>query len=257
MIDEGVAKQNLAALCQRTTSCSLIPVSKIDVWSVSPHRIVERQVLARQFGVLSEQERQRYRRFVYPRHRHQYLVSHALVRDVLSRYAPVSPEAWRFGTSPHGRPTILEPMEWRALKFNLSHTDGLSAVAVAWELAVGVDVEAVRMRADLRTLAERIFSAPEVEQLKVYPDRFFDLWTLKEAYVKATGFGLAIPLNRFSIVLSELERPRILFHASCPGRPEAWQFVLRRRKKYRMGLAAEVGALTQLSVKNRTIVPLA
>jgi 4'-phosphopantetheinyl transferase len=205
--------------------------------------------------VLSDAEQSQQRRFVFERHRQQYLVSHALIRDVLSRYAPVRPEKWRFEVNAYGRPFIAEPTEWQGLRFNLSHTDGRAVVAVAWEIDVGVDVEATNLHRDVSGIADRFFSPVELAQLRHDPGWFFDFWTLKEAYIKARGMGLAIPLGAFSFILSESERPRIVFHEGCPDQPERWQFVVLRGDGYRMGLAAATAG-RPLRVLEREVIPL-
>jgi 4'-phosphopantetheinyl transferase len=205
---------------------------------------------------LSDAEQQQQRRFVFERHRQEYLVSHALIRDVLSRYAPVSPRTWRFEVNAYGRPSIAEPAEWKGLRFNLSHTDGRAVVAVSSEIDIGVDVEATGAQSDLIEIADRFFSPVEVAQLRHTPNWFFDFWTLKEAYIKARGLGLAIALDTFSFILSESGRPQILFHEGCLDQPERWQFVLQRGDGYRMALAVATGAEHRLSIVERAVVPL-
>jgi 4'-phosphopantetheinyl transferase len=231
-------------------------INEAHLWWAFPNQICDPELLQRQFLALSDSEQERQRRFVFERHRRQYLVSHALIRDVLSRYAPVAPEEWRFQTNAYGRPSIAEPAEWRGLRFNLSHTDGRAVVAVAWEVDVGVDVEATRALDDLSEIADRFFSPMEVAQLRKSPDWFYDFWTLKEAYIKARGLGLAIPLDTFSFILSDAERPAIVFHEGCQDQAERWQFVLQRGEGYRMGLAAAAGADHRIRVIEREVIPL-
>jgi 4'-phosphopantetheinyl transferase len=147
--------------------------------------------------LLSPEERARGDRYLFPRNRHEHLVAHALKRQALSRFAPsVDPRDWRFVAGEHGKPSIVEPA--CRLRFNLSHTDGLVACLVALEAEVGVDVEQTARRSDTVGIADRFFAVPEVEALRALPEsaqraRFFEYWTLKEAYIKARGMGLALP----------------------------------------------------------------
>lgn len=230
---------------------------EVHVWWAFPNQIVDPWLIARHFSVLSETERQRYQRFAFAHLRHQYLVSHALVRDVLSRYAPVQPQGWRFEENSYGRPAIAEPAECCGLKFSLSHSTGRTVVAVASEIDLGVDVEGVLHLDDLNQIAEQHFSAIEIQQLREHPDWFYDFWTLKEAYIKARGMGLAIPLRTFSFRIANEERPTITFHQGCDDQAERWQFSLHRGEGFRMALAASFGQEYELSVTERCVVPLA
>ncbi|HOL71550.1 MAG TPA: 4'-phosphopantetheinyl transferase superfamily protein [Bryobacteraceae bacterium] len=225
------------------------------LWWAFPDRIHDPELLERQFATLSAEERERQRRFVSERDRKRYLVSHALVRHALSQYASVPPREWQFELNPYGRPSIREPAAWRSLQFNLSHTEGRAVVAVAWEMDIGVDVESTAPERDLAEIAERYFSPIEIAQLRKKPEAFFDFWTLKEAYIKARGMGLSIPLDSFSFLLEDAEEPRILFHEGCPDRPDRWRFALRRGDGYRVAVAAAVGT-KPLRIIERETVPL-
>ena len=135
--------------------------------------------------------------------RAEYLVTRVLCRTTLSRYATVAPQAWRFLADRDGRPAIDLPRAYRALRFNLSHAGGLVACAVRARGEIGVDVEARGKHIGL-AVARRYFSAAEVESLlEIAPERrreqILRLWTLKEAYIKAKGRGLSLPLDSFSI----------------------------------------------------------
>ncbi len=149
------------------------------------------------------------------------------MRTVLSKYADVAPEAWRFVTNEYGRPEIDEPADARWLKFNLSHTNGLIAMIVARDREVGVDVEDRERSGQLLEVADRFFSPSEVEALHALPeeerlDRFFLYWTLKESYIKARGMGLAIPLAQFSFgVDADIT---IDFDPKLNDDPNRWQF---------------------------------
>jgi 4'-phosphopantetheinyl transferase len=118
------------------------------------------------------------------------------------------------------------------MRFNLSHTSGMVACAVIRELDIGVDVENAARRLRHRELAERFFGEAEVEAFRaltpeVRARRFLELWTLKEAYLKARGCGISIPLRSFQFQLSDSEPPRIRFDpARACGDAASWQFAL-------------------------------
>jgi 4'-phosphopantetheinyl transferase len=180
--------------------------------------------------LLSQDEHARMARFVFDRDRRAFLMTRALVRKMLSRYAPVAPADWRFIANVHGRPEILErPPNAPDLRFNISHTDGLIACAVTIGREVGVDVEHIN-RQLTHDVAGRFFAPNEVTDLRSLPVEdqkraFFDYWTLKEAYIKARGFGLALPLGDFAFKLNPPHPPAITFEPTLEDDPATWQFM--------------------------------
>src|SRR5262249_32046832 len=142
---------------------------QVHVWYAFTAKCHDPQILRRCENVLSEQERSRCQRFHFDRDRKTFLVAHALVRTVLSNYAPVPPLAWRFTVSTHGKPEIDGGEADLGLRFNLSHTDGLVACAVALRREVGVDVENCDRRPISPGLAERFFAREETAQLDALP----------------------------------------------------------------------------------------
>src|SRR5258708_14881311 len=160
------------------------------------------------FATLSSSERQRAECFIFERHRRQYIFAHGLLRIALSSSVPeVEPSDWRFVANRYGRPFIAAPAIARTVYFSLSHTEGCVACVVSGCEAVGVDVEEIQERRALLATAHSNFSLEEIDALRVLQpgalvDRFFDYWTLKEAYLKARGTGLNLPLNQFSILIS-------------------------------------------------------
>ncbi len=181
-----------------------LPANEIHLHVTEDPTISEPSLLAANEGFLSPDELQRRARFRFGRHRHQFLVSRAPLRTTLTYYQPsVSPQDWRFELNMHGRPRISGDAG-RELDFNLTHTDGCIVVAVSRIEMPGVDIEALERTDDVIDLARQFFAPSEiVDLLKLEPAlqrrRFFDLWTLKEAYLKARGLGLSIPLNAFTI----------------------------------------------------------
>src|SRR5262249_19525223 len=139
------------------------------LWYAHPEEITDPHRLAALEELLSPDERERRQRFYFERDRHRFLVTRALVRTVLSRYADVPPMAWNFTTNRYGRPEVAGPTRWPPLRFNVSHTDGLTACLVVLERDVGVDVEPLDRPMVSPSLAERYFAPAEVMQLRRVP----------------------------------------------------------------------------------------
>lgn len=183
----------------------------------------------RQLSLLTPEERTRMARFHFEKDQHRYLITRALVRTVLSRYAPIEPAGWTFEPGPHGRPYITNPHPLaQKLRFNLSHTDGLVVLAVTTGREVGVDTESMVRSAPLE-VADRFFSRQEAQALRALPDaeqahRFWELWTFKESYIKARGMGLSLPLNKFSFQLDQQARVDIGFEEGLDDSPAHWRF---------------------------------
>jgi 4'-phosphopantetheinyl transferase len=156
-------------------------------------------------ATLSAEERVRADRFIFAKDRHEYTLAHDLLRRCLSMYRHVEPSAWEFETAPDGKPFL--PGD-RSLAFNLSHTRGLVACAIGTGMPVGVDAEGATRVSDAGAIAERYFSLSEVASLGRRRDaahklRFLELWTLKEAFIKAVGVGLSQPLDSMSFALDD------------------------------------------------------
>lgn len=127
-------------------------------------------------------------------------------RETLSRYAPLDPADWRFGANRHGKPQLIDPPG--PLAFNLSHSGDWLACAVSAGTPVGVDLEYCDTGRDVVKLARRYFLDFEVAALEGLPevqrrDRFYDYWTLKEAWIKARGLTIAQELTRAGFELDE------------------------------------------------------
>jgi 4'-phosphopantetheinyl transferase len=216
----------------------------VHVWVLRAPEDASADDVARAQALLSAEERARMARFRFAPDRLRYLFAHALVRVTLSRHAPATPPAdWRFVANAYGRPEVAPDIDTGPLplRFNLSHTAGLVACAVALDREIGVDVEHLFPRGGDFGLdvAARYFASAELAGLGAQPDdarreRFFALWTLKEAYIKARGLGLALPLDRFAFELegapgNAAESPAIAIRFEPDMNDDAtrWHFVRR------------------------------
>ena len=214
--------------------------NQIDVWIAEPQEINDPELLAAYEQLLSDSERERQRALVFEQHRREHLVAHALVRTVLSKYAATGPSEWRFTNNAYGRPAVDPPS---ALRFNLSHHPTLVVCALTTGAELGVDVEPLRRGSEILNIAEATFAAQELADLRTLPaaqacDRAVSLWTLKEAYVKARGLGLALPLDGFAFSFEQAE-PQIRFGPASDDRPERWAFSTRDVNKHRIAIAVE------------------
>lgn len=176
---------------------------------------------------LSAPERAGWKSLATQSARRDYLAAHALCRATLSRYTSVDPARWRFGTGPHGKPTIVGPSGFEALSFNLSHADGLVVCLVSCAGDVGVDVENTSHAVDVEQVARHFLSRAEQARLARLPaarrtSRFFKQWVLREAYLKGTGKGIGTAPERFTIKFTENGRPlavggwRLFLHRPSP-----------------------------------------
>lgn len=202
----------------------------IDVWLAYYGEMNNEALLARQHDLLDETERRQQARFYFADDRKRYLVTRAMVRTVLSHYAPVAPADWLFGANAYGRPHIANATALaEGLSFNISHTRGLIALAVGRGRELGVDVENVAAREVSLGVAQHFFSPQEVAELEsVAPgrrqDRFFEYWTFKEAYIKARGMGLSLPLDKFSFRFPHEGAVQLAIDAGMGDDAGRWQF---------------------------------
>ena len=180
------------------------------------------------YRLLSPEERETVRKINSAEKRHESLVTKALARFVLARYCRIKPEAVRFAQGPHGKPALLPGISPLPVRFNLSHCKGLVGCAVTLDADIGLDMEAQNRCVNL-DLARRFFSQPEIMQLEKIQDPgarqalFLQLWTLKEAYVKAVGKGLSMGLDQFSFVFDQ-DRPEIRFVSEKAETAGIWHF---------------------------------
>ena len=203
----------------------------IDLWWYAYESVTDPDLLARHAALMTEDERARHDRFVFPRDRALFLATRALVRTTLSRYAAVDPAAWRFGTHGNGKPHVETPVLPTPLHFNLSNTHGLIVCAVSTTFAmIGVDTEPADRRSATVDLAHRYFSPGEEAALRAQPPaaqprRFLSYWTLKESYIKARSLGLSIPLDQFTFLLDQ-DPIGITFDPRLGDDATRWRFAL-------------------------------
>ena len=192
---------------------------------------------------MSADERVRHDRFVFAADRQRFLQTRGMVRTILSGYTGIAPADCAFQAAPGGRPSLAGRAAETGIDFNVSHTRRLIAIAVASGLSVGIDVEGIEQPWS-EGLPNRFFAPDEAAALAELPPavrqaRFYEYWTVKEAYLKARGLGLALPLDGFAIGFPVSARPTIAF-TSIEDRAERWQlFLTEPCEGFRLALAIE------------------
>jgi 4'-phosphopantetheinyl transferase len=183
--------------------------------------------LAQSLTWMSGVERERFDRFRHVDDRLMFALGRYMARALVGAALGVGPNDWAWREGPHGRPEIDEP--GTDLHFNLSHSAGLVVCALARGRAVGVDIEDLARRAPEWALVERYCSPAEGDDIRSHGnrwrERFITYWTLKEAYLKARGLGISVPLADISFVVDS-NTARIGFERSLSGADDRWAFHL-------------------------------
>lgn len=200
--------------------------NQVHVWRATLDQPPERLLQLKKW--LSEDELERADRFHFQHDRDHFIAARGGLRDILSRYLVLGASDLNFLYSPYGKPQLVDEINDLGLHFNVSHSHGLALFALTRGRQVGVDVEF--MRADLADegIARRFFSTREVRALLSLPvevrsQAFFTCWTRKEAYIKAVGEGLSMPLDRFDVTLVPGEPAQLLETRPDQSEAQQWQ----------------------------------
>ena len=203
---------------------------------------------------LSAQERARAARYISDRPRHQFAQARAHMRQILGRYIGLPAKDLRLDIEHRGKPRLATTPQ--PLRFNLSHSHDAAALVVGLNGALGVDVEHHDTRRGLRALARYAFSESEQRALETsgdYVQTFFRTWTLKEAYLKAMGQGLAIDLKSFEVDASASDAARLVRAAHPLAQPERWwMHALELSAHYSVAIAYDYSQPASLEVMRFT-----
>ena len=223
----------------------VIQPAETHVWLTFYEWISEERLLAAYRELLDGSEKEEESRFYFARDRQRYLVTRALVRTVLSRYASVDPKDWVFSTDGYGRPHIVNREATDGgLSFSVSHTKGLIALGVAKGRSLGVDVENFARPKISIDMAAHYFAAQETAALRELPHarqyRFFEYWTFKESYIKARGMGFSLPLDRFSFHFADEHAVALVIDPELGDDPSRWQlWQLQPTSEHLLAVCAE------------------
>lgn len=197
---------------------------------------------------LSADEKERWQRFRHAADRQRFLLARALTRSVLGNCLQQAPASLQFTRNRYGKPELVQAKRpEQILRFNLSHTRGLLVLGVTLVDEIGVDVEAVTREVEMLPLAERYFAASEIAMLHAAEpsqlrELFFRLWTLKEAYVKASGLGMQLGFHTFGFALAGDGTPQLQHAAGDAG--AEWSFaVLQQADNFRIAVAVSAGGI--------------
>lgn len=214
----------------------------LSLWCAHPKDLTSEEAESACASLLSEGERAHWLRLKFERHRREYLTTRFLVRNALSRHHPLAPEAWRFQLNPYGKPSSDPEC---GLHFNLSNSPDLVVCLIARGAEVGVDVEPYKRADRITALAPEVLSPLEMAEFEALregerPDRALSLWTLKEAYIKARGMGLSLPLKQFSFLFEGADGIRLALDPSLPNEPgRVWRFCLVEHADHRIALMVD------------------
>jgi 4'-phosphopantetheinyl transferase len=179
-------------------------------------------------SLLAPDEQTRAARFHFAKDRDHFTASRGLLRTMLGRYLRIDPRLVQFSYGSHGKPTLGGPHASAPLRFNVSHTKGMALFAFTRTRELGVDLEQIRPIDEAEQIAERFFSAQENSVFRrldrsVLEVAFFNCWTRKEAYIKARGEGLSLPLDQFDVTLAPGDPALLLATRPDPEEARRWK----------------------------------
>lgn len=205
-----------------------LPHGEVHVWRIFLDESLPR--LHKLAALLSEDERARAARFRFERDRQRFITARAAFRTILARYQGCEPQALRFDYNAYGKPSLTAEFGGHALGINMAHSQDLALCAVVRGRQLGVDVEQVRALADMEGIAQRFFSPSECAVLNSLAEgekceAFYRCWTRKEAFIKACGEGLSMPLDSFEVTLAPGEPAKLVSVEGDPQKAARWSLV--------------------------------
>jgi 4'-phosphopantetheinyl transferase len=203
--------------------------NEIKVWYARPEDFNDEVIQQKFRSWLSDTELASLKALRFEHHRLIYLVAHALLRAALSRCTDIKPCDWQFQTNLFNKPFIAPPLHSLGLHFNLSHTEGMVALALTQIGPLGIDVESTSRPQNASEIAQDVLTQNEYLDLTLQAQtdqhtRLLKYWTLKEAFVKATGLGLTSGLQTFEFDLDAQPQPVIRFLSPNDTLARNWQF---------------------------------
>jgi 4'-phosphopantetheinyl transferase len=219
-----------------STTSNLLPDGKVHLWRAFTTDWLSRIEALQDF--LSSHEVDRARRFHFERDRLRYIVAHGLLRMLIGRYLGIPAHRIEFRSGPFGKPELHGHHSASSFSFNISHSHELTVFAFSSYGCLGVDVEYVRPMPDFEAIVSGYFHPRERVTLRGFPPHerqtaFFDCWTRKEAFIKATGEGLHRPLDSFAVPMDSGNARDFLTLNDGAAMDERWAFLpLRPARRY-------------------------
>lgn len=220
----------------------VLPENQVDIWQIDLGAQPDEIQHYRRF--LAQDEVERADRFYFEKQRRRFALSRAAMRQILGCYINADPHDVVFSYGPRGKPA-LAGMEKRPIQFNLSHSEDIALLAVARDLALGVDIEFINPEFAAEDIAKRFFSRGEGECLMALrpqerAEAFFCCWTRKESYIKALGDGLSVPLDSFEVAFAPGVPAALLQTTLDPREVMRWSmYDIEAAHGYRAALVAE------------------
>ncbi len=226
--------------------------NEVHVWHAQLDRLAPAS--ARWEEILSPDEADRAQRFRFQGDRQYFTASRAVLRLLLAAYLKTTPDAVAFDYATHGKPSLSANFANANLEFNISHSGDSALLAFTRARSIGVDIERMRFERDLEGVTRRFFSQVEQRALFQLPEpvrqnAFFHCWTRKEAFVKAKGDGLSLPLAQFDVSLAPDEPARLLATRPDAAERERWQLhAIAVPEGYAAALVVEAPAASEFSI---------
>ena len=209
--------------------------------------------------MLPADEMERLGKFRFAEHKKRYLVGRALLRTKLAECVGIEPSLIVLTRGTHGRPFLAQSQQVDNLQFNLSYTDGLVAIVMISDKQVGVDIENTSRQIDCLDIARSYFAQAEYQELQLLSEprrsvRFFEFWTLKEAYMKARGLGLQMALDEVNFAPSiDTIEPGFIFTRD----DYHWQFsLLNPSVNHKAAVCIGAASKSWIRIKCKKVVPL-
>jgi 4'-phosphopantetheinyl transferase len=201
--------------------------SEIHLWR-APLDLAQSRAVVLQ-AILNAEEQARASRFRFDRPRCDFIIARSVLRIILSRYLDIDPRHLEFQYGAHGKPELAVPQQ-KWLQFSLAHSGGWVLYGMACERPIGIDLEEIRPVASLEKLVEQFFAPAEYAVFAGLPwqqklSSFYSAWTRKEAYVKARGLGMSLPLNQYAVTVAPETVPALIIDEKGPVSEDLWSFL--------------------------------
>jgi len=177
---------------------TLPQIGDVEIWSAKND--VSTETLSALERTLSIEERRRRDKFKFQTYRNAYIFSQGVLRTILAQYLSAGASEIEFRINEYGKPFLSNSISTASVMFNMSHSGSVVLIAITRNHLVGVDVESIRAIDDMERIASRHFTVGERQLLNAAHSKeyaFYTCWTRKEAFIKAVGKGLSIPLPSF------------------------------------------------------------
>ena len=190
---------------------------------------------------LSDDEQGRAAKLKIQQKKDQFVITRALLRLLLSTNLGKDSQDIVFSYEQHGKPTIEDKINDKAIEFNISHSGDYALIAMSLENKVGVDIEEINSSIDYQSLSKRFFSDKEKNELQSLEndrqcDAFYRIWARKESFIKATGKGVSFGLDRFSVPLEESNDSGMEILTSVPIKDDWFVYDLLDMDNYKTAL---------------------